>query len=94
MKKVENLRKKINQIDLKILNLLNRRAEIAKQIGLIKTSKGYQIYSPEREKEIVQKMLKYNTGPLNEEDVKEIFYLIIQICRYQQKKFQKKNIWI
>jgi len=87
MKQVENLRKKINQIDLKILNLLNRRAEIAKQIGLIKTSKGYQIYSPEREKEIIQKMLKHNSGPLNEEDVKEIFSLIIQICRYQQKKF-------
>jgi chorismate mutase/prephenate dehydratase len=87
MKQIEYLRKKINQIDLKLLKLLNHRAEIAKQIGLIKTSKGVNVYSPEREKEIIQKMLKYNKGPLEEDDVKEIFSTIIQICRYQQKKF-------
>ena len=87
MKQIEYLRKKINQIDLKLLKLLNNRAEIAKQIGLIKTSKGVNVYSPEREKEIIQKMLKYNKGPLVEDDVKEIFSTIIQICRYQQKKF-------
>lgn len=87
MKQIENLRKKINQIDLKILNLLNRRAEIAKQIGQIKTFKGFSVYSPEREKEIVQKMIKHNNGPLENEDVREIFSTIIQICRYQQKKF-------
>jgi chorismate mutase/prephenate dehydratase len=86
MKQLKKLRKKINFIDEKILNLLNQRAEIAKKIGEIKILKGYNIYSPEREKEVIERLIKINKGPLNEEDIKEVFSTIIQICRYQQRK--------
>ncbi len=85
MNRLEKLRATINNIDTKILKLINRRAKIVKKIGKIKISKGYNIYSPEREKEIIERLIKYNTGPITEDDIKDIFSIIMQICRYQQK---------
>lgn len=87
MKNIEELRKKISKIDEKLLKLLNERATIAKKIGLIKVAKGYSIYSPEREKQVIETLIKLNKGPLDEADIKDIFSAIIQACRYQQKKF-------
>ncbi|MCX7957221.1 MAG: prephenate dehydratase [Endomicrobia bacterium] len=87
MKKIEKYREKINILDEKILTLLNERAKIAAKIGLLKIKKGMEIYSPDREKKILVRLDKINKGPLNSEDIKEIFSSIIQVCRYQQKKF-------
>lgn len=87
MDMLKNLRKEITKIDEKILHLLNKRAFIARKIGQIKIEKGYSIYSPEREKEIIEHLIKQNKGPIDSEDIKEIFSNIIQVCRYQQKKF-------
>ncbi|MEN3013680.1 MAG: prephenate dehydratase [Endomicrobiia bacterium] len=84
---IEKLRKKINNIDYKLLKLLNQRAKIAREIGLIKITKGYSIYSPDREKKILKRLIQLNQGPLDETDIKDIFSLIIQVCRDQQKKF-------
>lgn len=84
---LQKLRAKINKIDIKLLKLINQRAKIAKQIGHVKFIKGYKIYSPEREKQVIERLIKYNKGPLDNNDLREIFSLIIQICRYQQKKF-------
>ncbi|MCK5178992.1 MAG: chorismate mutase, partial [Candidatus Omnitrophica bacterium] len=49
---LKNLRKKINGIDEKIVDLLNDRAQISRVIGEIKTKVKKGIYSPAREKEV------------------------------------------
>lgn len=85
MEKLNKLRTKIDDIDNKILYLINQRAKIAKKIGEIKITKGYDIYSPDREKEIIERLIKNNKGPITEEDIKDIFSTIMQVCRYQQK---------
>ncbi|MCS7151413.1 MAG: prephenate dehydratase [Endomicrobia bacterium] len=87
MKQLQKLRVKIDTIDKQILKLLNKRAELAKKIGKLKFLIGQTIYSPEREKEIIQRLIKLNKGPLDESDIKEIYTTIIHICRHQQKKF-------
>ncbi|MFN3551294.1 MAG: prephenate dehydratase [Endomicrobiia bacterium] len=85
MNRLKKLRTIINNIDTKILNLINQRAKIVKKIGEIKIRKGYNIYSPEREKEIIERLIKNNTGPITKDDIKDIFSTIMQVCRYQQK---------
>ncbi len=85
MNKLEQLRNKIRNIDEKILKLLNQRALIAKKIGKVKLKYGRDIYSPGQEKKVINEIISKNTGPLKENDIKEIFWTIIQSCRAQQK---------
>lgn len=62
---LENLRKKIDRVDKKIVEFLNMRAEIASQIAKVKQKAGKSIYSPEREREVLQRLASANKGPLS-----------------------------
>jgi len=64
MSKLAELRKNINEIDKKIIRLLNNRANAAKYIGKLKKEAGVSIYTPEREVEIYENIVKENKGPL------------------------------
>ncbi len=57
---LEELRKKIDTIDRQIVKLLNERARLAKAIGEIKKSQGMELHVPEREREVVEKVLSIN----------------------------------
>jgi len=65
MFKLSELRKNINGIDKKIITLLNNRASAAKVIGKLKKKAGVSIYTPEREVEIYENIIKENKGPLS-----------------------------
>src|SRR6266853_629287 len=54
---VANLRTEIDRIDKDLVTLLNRRAEIALQIGQVKTKQGLEVWSPAREDEVISKAL-------------------------------------
>ena len=48
-----NLRAEIDRIDKELVVLLNRRAEVSLQVGLVKQKQGLEIWSPAREEEVV-----------------------------------------
>ncbi|MEO2065570.1 MAG: prephenate dehydratase [Desulfurobacteriaceae bacterium] len=81
MKRLETLRKEIDQIDREILSLLNRRAELAKEVGQIKKKEGLPFYVPGREAKILSKLEELNQGPLPPESIRAIFREIISACR-------------
>ena len=56
MNEINRLRKKIDKIDLQILNLLNKRSKIAENIGKEKRSKN--LFRPERQANILKNLLK------------------------------------
>ena len=60
---LDKLRKKIDLLDAKLISLLNLRAEVTKEIGREKISKGKSIYSPEREIQVLRKVAALNKGP-------------------------------
>jgi chorismate mutase/prephenate dehydratase len=70
---IKRLRKKIDEIDKKIIELLNKRAETSKEIGKIKKKGKKNIYVPDREKEIYTKISYNNKGPLLNNALKSIF---------------------
>ena len=81
--KVKELRDKIDEIDLKILDLIQSRANHASKIGEIKKeSPDFDgvFYKPEREKEIIDRLTKKNSEPLGINNVKNIFKEIISAC--------------
>jgi chorismate mutase/prephenate dehydratase len=71
------LRQAIDEIDETILDLINQRLSLAKQIGDFKKQGGIQIADSEREKEIFNRLLEKNNGPLGADGLRNIFKAII-----------------
>ncbi|MBE0568644.1 MAG: prephenate dehydratase [Deltaproteobacteria bacterium] len=74
---MKELRAEIDAIDDRILELLNRRAKAAIEVGSIKTERNLKFYVPEREVEILRRLTAVNTGPFPNEGLKAIYREII-----------------
>ena len=61
---LEKLRKQINELDHRLVQLLNERAQVVIEIGKLKNKTGKPIYSPDREKQVFTRIAKANQGPL------------------------------
>jgi len=70
---LKNLRKKIDTIDKKITRLLNMRTRITVDVAKIKRKRGTSIYSPDREREVLKKIVSANRGPLNNAALEAIY---------------------
>lgn len=70
---LEDLRKKIDEIDEKIVNLINERAKIAHEIAKTKAKEGSPLYRPDRESQIYEKIRQINTGHLDNESLCNIY---------------------
>ena len=79
---LKRIREKIDELDTELLNLINQRASLAIEAG--ETKKEEVIYKPEREADIHRKLKKTNPGPLNEQQISNIFKEIISSCRAQE----------
>lgn len=67
------LRKTVDRIDLHILELLNKRANIILDIGKVKGKTKAPVYVPDREKSVYKNILSRNKGPISGESLKAIF---------------------
>lgn len=81
---LEKLRKKIDSLDREILDLLNKRAEVALGIRELKKENLVGVYDPVREKEIEKKLKELNAGPLSGDSVLSIYREVISACRALQ----------
>ncbi len=61
---LEELRKKIDELDHQLVKLLNERARVVVEIGKLKTRTDKPVYSPDREKEVFARIAEANEGPL------------------------------
>jgi chorismate mutase/prephenate dehydratase len=61
---LEKLRKRIDEVDQQLVKLLNERAQVVIEIGKLKSKTGGQIYAPDREKKVFERLIKANQGPL------------------------------
>lgn len=88
---IEDWRRKIDDIDLEILRLLNKRAQFTIEIGFIKKQKQISIHSPDREKLIINRMVNENSGPLSKDGVRRVFERIIDESRKLEKDVLKNH---
>ncbi|HWF18569.1 MAG TPA: prephenate dehydratase [Verrucomicrobiae bacterium] len=66
-------RKAIDKLDAQIVHLLNERTRHVLEIGDIKLKAGEEIYAPHRERAVLQRVCKLNTGPITEESLRAIY---------------------
>ena len=78
---VDDLRRRIDQIDDQLMKLLNSRSACAVEIGRIKRHIGMAVYQPEREKWILERAEKNNPGPLDSGAVRRVFERVIDESR-------------
>lgn len=77
MEEIKGLRKKIDEIDREVLDALNRRSRVVLDIARIKRKEKVRFYSPEREREVIERLTSLNKGPLSAEALKSIYREIL-----------------
>jgi chorismate mutase len=82
---ISDLRMIIDELDSRLLQILNERARVSRQIGLIKRQQGLSIVDNEREAKVLANIVGENTGPLTENQVRALFEKIIASCRELQE---------
>lgn len=81
MAEIGELRKRVDEVDVKIVDSLNERAEVVLQIQELKRRTGLPLHDPEREAEILKKVTEANQGPLDGETIRGIYGHILYHMR-------------
>ncbi len=82
---LRDCRDRIDELDLRILDLMNQRASIVERIGQVKQDLKMPIYEPKREDEVFRNVTGGNRGPLPDEAARRVFERIIDEMRNVQK---------
>ena len=78
---IDDWRSRIDELDARLLGLLNQRGICALEIGKLKDASGQPIYSPDRENNILARLREANDGPLSDKAVTRLFRHIIDEVR-------------
>jgi chorismate mutase-like protein len=82
---ISDWRKKIDELDRRLVALLNERAAAASAIGRLKRNTDLPIYEPERERQVIVNVQNCNAGPLAGQDLARIYERIMDVMRNIQK---------
>jgi chorismate mutase len=88
---IADWRKKIDELDQRLVELLNERAKAAKEIGRLKRNTNIPIYEPDRERRVFENVKAISKGPLPSHELQHIFERIMDVMRkLQQEEIQAK----
>lgn len=82
---IADWRKRIDELDSKLVELISERAQCATEIGKLKRGLAMPIYEPDREKLIYENIARQNAGPLSDKQLRQIYERLIDVMREIQK---------
>lgn len=83
--RLEEFRVQVDDVDRRIVELLNERTRVVEGIGRVKREARLPIYEPKREQQVMDNISAVNAGPLTAEAVRRIFERIIDEMRTVQR---------
>jgi chorismate mutase len=83
---IADWRKRIDELDRQLVELLSERARAAVEIGRLKRDTNLPIYEPQRERVVFQNVEAMNRGPLLGKDLVRIYERIMDVMRNVQKE--------
>jgi chorismate mutase len=83
---IADWRRKIDDLDRKLVELLSERARAAVEIGRLKRNTSMPIYEPDRERKVFDNVQAANPGPLPGRDLVRIYERIMDVMRNIQKE--------
>jgi chorismate mutase len=78
-------RRRIDEIDKKLVELLNERSHCALEIGKLKQAANIPLYQPDRENEVLANAERANPGPLTDAAIRRLFERIIDEARAAER---------
>jgi chorismate mutase len=81
---ITDWRRRIDEIDRRLVELLSQRAQAVHQIGRLKATAGLPVYEPDREKIVFENARNANGGPLPDRDLFRIYERIIDVMRQSE----------
>lgn len=82
---ISDIRKRIDEIDKQLVEMINERANCAIEIGKMKNQGAKSIFAPEREVQVMGGVLRNNKGPLSDATMAAVFREVISACRALEK---------
>lgn len=83
---LEDLRRKIDALDDRVLALLRERAGLVHEVGALKQRTGEPYYAPEREEAMLRRLTETDTGPLPPASVRAIYREILSAMRALEQR--------
>ena len=78
-------RRRIDELDKKLVELLNERSQCALEIGKLKQAQHLPLYQPDREKDVLENAERNNRGPLTDAAIRRLFERIIDEARAAER---------
>ena len=82
---ISDWRRRMDEIDKKLVELLNERCKCALEIGHIKQESNIPLYQPAREREVLANAERNNQGPLSNAAIRRLFERIIDEARSAER---------
>ena len=79
-------RRRIDEIDRKLVELLNERSHCALEVGKLKQAQNLPLYQPDREREVLENAERANPGPLSDAAIRRLFERIIDEARSAERE--------
>jgi len=92
--RLQELRADIDPINLQILDLLNKRAQIALEIGKVQQQRGSGFYDPQREAEMLTALQQANDGPFSNETINKLFSEIFRATLNLEEQDARQKILV
>lgn len=91
---LEQIREKIDKVNLDILELINERAELVQQIGQVKSKQSTERFDPIREREMLDAIVSKNNGPFENSTIQHIFKEIFKAGLELQEDDHRKALLV
>ena len=79
------MRREIDAVDAELVRLLNERVRVVMQVAEFKKQNNLEVFAPEREEQVLKKVLERNEGPLPQESLQAIYREIIGSSRSMER---------
>ena len=86
---IADWRKKIDDVDRRLVELLCQRAQAVHEIGKLKAVAGLPAYEPDREKTVFENVRKANAGPLPDRELLRIYERVVDVMRQSEMEEMK-----
>jgi len=91
--RLEQLRREIDDLDRRIVALLNERAATGREVGREKAAMGWSaVRDPEREREVLLRVSIANDGPIPQEDLLAIYRRLIEATRGLEERDREREV--